>query len=587
MKQTIELFQSPVAEHLGWTLVHSVWQILLFAILYFVGYVFTQKPVFRYWLGMGILLSQVAVSGLTFWLVSSKATPSQANVIFVQGTAASSFQALIAYLKQNLSLLVGLWSIGALVLISRLGMGYAWVYRLKTNPHNTENALLADLVENLKNRMSITQTVAIKTTSLVQLPVIMGVVKPVILFPAAMLSGFSTAQLEAILAHELAHLKRHDFLWNGIQSVVEVVYFFHPVVWLISSEIRKERENCCDDFAVRYTGSQVLLAKTLVQLQELATAPSLVMAFGKKRFTLMERVQRIVGLQSNRSFTKESLWIIGGLVITFFAFAQTNSEKQATQKSLIPTERISPNFANDTTKKSSKNQSLRLMIHNDDEFIINDGKILFNGKEVEFSPENEALALKHLQEIRKKDLELEQQTQLIEQESLRISQLSQVFQQNERPIQEVSQKMQAVSQEMSVISGKYAHQLSSRRISEEEREQLAAKIEKEMQVQETKMKALEKEMERLTEDIDDNEPAMSEIEAKIEALEVPIEAISSEIEGHVGAIIELLPNDIRQKVKTKLPAPPPPPKPPKAIKAPKTPKAPLPPPAPPAPIKEN
>lgn len=579
MKQTIEFFQSSFAQHLGWTLVHAIWQILIFAIIYFAGYFLTKKATVRYWLGMSILLGQVVVSGLTFGYLSTKTVTPPTTLGFTKVATVGSLQQAMLYLQQNLPLVVSLWCVGTMVLLVRLGLGYFWVYRLKTNPLNTINDQLITKLETLKQQMGITQPVEIKTSLLVQLPVIMGIAKPIILFPATLLSGFSAAQIEAILAHELAHLKRYDFLWNGIQSVIEVIYFFHPVVWLISSEIRKERENCCDDLAVRYTGNQVLLAKTLVQLQEFATTSSLVMAFGKKRFTLLERVKRIVGLQSNRNFTKESLWIIAGLIITFFAFAQNrNSEKENPKTEIQP----SPKQQTDTTIviKKEEEHPLRIRLHDEDDFTIYNEKVFFNGKEVEFSPENKALVKQHLQEIQQKDFQLQQHTKSIEQESQKIQQYSLEIQQNSKPIQEISEKMRAIGEEMAQISEKYAALVQNKKMSEKERERLADKMDKELAEKEAMMQGFEAQIEAQSADMEANEPAMQAIEAKIEAMEAPIEAISSDIDEHIEAIVDLLPNEIRQKVQRDFAKAPRPPKTPKAPKAPKAPHSVAPPPPP-------
>ncbi len=95
-----------------------------------------------------------------------------------------------------------------------------------------------------------------------------GFLKPVILVPASMISGLSPEQIYAILAHELAHIRRNDYIINVIQTLIETIFFFHPAIWYISVQIRKERENACDDIAVELTGDKVNYAKTLAFTQD-------------------------------------------------------------------------------------------------------------------------------------------------------------------------------------------------------------------------------------------------------------------------------------------------------------------------------
>lgn len=584
MKNQIENFASPLAENLGWTLVHSVWQILGFAVIYFVGYLLTKKAHYRYWLGMGILFGQLLTSIITFLILSNQHTDFQANTAKInQLFSASALQKVVYFLGQNMTLIVSLWAIGAGILLVRLAMGYVWVHQLKTNPNNQWNAQLSDLLENLKTRMDIGRTVLIKTSNQVNLPMIMGVVKPVILMPAALISGFSTAQLEAILAHELAHLKRHDFLFNGIQSLIEVLYFFHPVMWLISAEIRKERENCCDDMAVTYTQNKVLLAKTLVQLQEYSISSNLVLAFGKKQYSLLERIQRIVGIQQNKNFTKESLWIVGGLLITFFAFAQKDISKEVENKKI--NESISAkttSIKTDTLIANEEKHPLRITLNNDNDFTILEDKVLFNGKEVKLDAANKKLLDEHLLALKKSNAELEIKTKEIEAESQKMGEYAAQIQANNKPIQEISQQMTELGQKIGSISEKYAQQKQRKGLSDKELDELNAKLDKEMAEHDEKMGILEERLEKLTEET--VEPA---VEERMHALEVPIEQYSNEIDEHVHAIVALLPTEIQQKINIEHPAPPKPPKAPKAKGIKSRRNYPSPPPPPPVPSKKS
>jgi HEAT repeat protein len=125
---------------------------------------------------------------------------------------------------------------------------------------------------------------------------VVGWLRPVILLPASALTGLSPQQLEAILAHELAHIRRHDYLINLLQAVVETLLFYHPAVWWVSRRIRQEREHCCDDLAVAVCGDSLTYARALLEMEQLrAAGPQLAMAANGG--SLMNRIQRLVGAQ--------------------------------------------------------------------------------------------------------------------------------------------------------------------------------------------------------------------------------------------------------------------------------------------------
>ena len=105
-------------------------------------------------------------------------------------------------------------------------------------------------LRRLCGQLRIRRPVRLLESALVDVPMVIGWLRPVILLPASALSGLTPQQLEAIIAHELAHIRRHDYLINLLQSLIETLLFYHPAVWWVSRQIRREREHCCDDLAV-------------------------------------------------------------------------------------------------------------------------------------------------------------------------------------------------------------------------------------------------------------------------------------------------------------------------------------------------
>src|SRR5207245_639661 len=146
-------------------------------------------------------------------------------------------------------------------------------------------------------------------SALVEVPTLIGCLRPVVLLPASTLAGLSPAQLEALLAHELAHVRRLDYLVNLGQTTAETLLFYHPAVWWVSHRMRVEREHCCDDAAVAVCGDAVGYARALAELEGRRTlAP--VLAVAADGGSLWSRVARLVGGPPPH-LSRSSRWVAG------------------------------------------------------------------------------------------------------------------------------------------------------------------------------------------------------------------------------------------------------------------------------------
>lgn len=571
MKNITEIFSNPQAKSLGWTLVHSIWQILAITLVYFAIVLFTKKASHRYWSGMVLLVGQVFTSILTFLVVQQFSTPEKNfSGMTLAPKMLGQVELLLAYLQTNLPLIVGIWVVGCTVLFVRLLMGYLWVNQLKNHPKNQLDSKLTEVLENLKTKMNITKAVQVKLSNVITIPMIMGVIKPVILIPASLMSGFSKDQLETILAHELAHLKRHDFLLNGLQSVLDVLYFFHPAMWLLSAQIRKERENCCDDMALQYAGSRILLAKTLVQIQETAYAPKLALAFGKKSYTLLERVQRIVGLSQSRNFAKESAWIVVGLFVTFFAFAQKKAEKVESVK-IERSESLTTTYTETDTLGNPKKSQGQIVIQNDHhDFRIKDNKIYFDGKEVQLSPEVQAQMEVRLKAMQVSQQQMEAQGKLMEEQGKKMEKYASEMEINSKPMEEIGKKMEEVGRKMEIASKKFSAEMNNKKIGDKDFEAFSKKFDKQMDEYSGQMDIYSKQMDELAAQMDKSSQPLDALSKEMDELSEPMDALSNELDQNVDAIIELLPEDIKSKIAKDRPNPPALPRVPKAPKAPKS-----------------
>lgn len=174
----------------------------------------------------------------------------------------------------------------------------------------------------LAKRISATSTVRLLTSTRIDVPIAIGVLRPLIVVPVSMFSTLTPDQVDAILLHELAHIRRHDFLVNLLQSVVETVFFFHPAVWWISSRMRLHREFCCDDIASAACRDRSQYAWALTALEESRGRAHLALASaadGNRRGNLLGRIERLVG--GNRDPQRASAWELLAVALLLAASA--------------------------------------------------------------------------------------------------------------------------------------------------------------------------------------------------------------------------------------------------------------------------
>ena len=169
------------------------------------------------------------------------------------------------------AIVVGLWGFGVLAMLFRLARVIVGLRKLQSSHSSIDDSVLSQLREiiaDLSQRMNLRWPVALVVSDKVLLPGIVGTLWPTLLMPPAMLTGVPVEQLRIVIAHELAHVRRFDFLINLGQLLVESLLFFNPAVWWLSRQIRIEREACCDAVAVEATGSAVPVARTLLSIVE-------------------------------------------------------------------------------------------------------------------------------------------------------------------------------------------------------------------------------------------------------------------------------------------------------------------------------
>jgi beta-lactamase regulating signal transducer with metallopeptidase domain len=350
------LLARPALQTLGWTLIHFIWQGAIVAFLVYVSRALLSRAqaTVRYGsacAGMLLLLILPVLTSCILSRADGTATgqaagtqvreiardiqsqpvsiaPDSAAFVYERGDPASPAQAfpLRQWVADRFGLilpwLILFWAAGVLGLSIRFFGGLRFSRRLIRKSAWPLDEWRQSL-DGLSRRLRISRPVRLCQSALVQVPTVIGWLKPVILIPASALTGLSSEQIEALLAHELAHIRRHDYLINVLQTVVENLLFYHPAVWWISKQVRLERENCCDDIAVGACGNVLTYARALADLELLRSArpPLAVAATGG---SLLDRIERLLGRSRPASHQFAPQWsvLLGGAIaiITVVSF---------------------------------------------------------------------------------------------------------------------------------------------------------------------------------------------------------------------------------------------------------------------------
>lgn len=300
------LLESNTLYFISLTLLHFLWQGLVIAgLLFCVNKLTSNKhSQFRYIFSLFCLLLCVIAPTVTFYVLSQpdeiiNVSTFTTNDVIASPIAPSGMSntAHQIQLADYTPLVAVLWMTGIIVLSMRLTLQMLQVHRLTTTNIVQPSDKLELIFNQLKERLFVTKRARLVISLTAHVPMAIGWIKPVVLLPANLASGLSIAQLEMLMAHELAHIKRYDYLVNLIQTFVELVLFFHPAVKWISKQIRQEREYCCDDLAIHHCGNQLVYARALAEAEVLRhNIPELAMA--ATGGDLSSRIHRAVGQHS-------------------------------------------------------------------------------------------------------------------------------------------------------------------------------------------------------------------------------------------------------------------------------------------------
>jgi len=334
------------------TLVSSLWQGVILAAVAGVIVIATRKSTsaMRYNLLTGALALFAVGSVVTFLTqfklvdVSAHSTNAANNIGFnapvniqtINNNAAPRSENMLTaignYLDNYRNTIVCIWFLIICIKSIQFGVGLYGTYTLKRVMTFSPEKFWRERTLQLACLLGVKQAINILESGLAKVPMVVGHLKPVILIPVGMFTALSPNQIEAIIIHELAHIKRRDYLVNLLQSLMEIVFFFNPAVLWISNLIKVERENCCDDIALSQNGNKSNYIHALVSCEEFQSAiPAYAMAFPGNKNSLLNRVKRMANNRNNSLNQYEKALLAICLVMSglcFSAFAAKDEIKK-------------------------------------------------------------------------------------------------------------------------------------------------------------------------------------------------------------------------------------------------------------------
>jgi bla regulator protein BlaR1 len=433
-----KILSNEIIEALGLTILHSLWQGALIAILLGIFMLATNKFTSgtRYILAVTASLFMLICPVYTFVKnynpgtkykhtttlaeSSESATVHEYNITEADEYKIASDNNIFSlnprqfksYFYRHFPLIVTVWLLGILAFTLRFIGGLAYMQRLKYYRISKVSAKWQKKFKELCNRLNIKKTIKIYESTMAKVPMVIGIIKPVILLPVSAFTGLSPKQLESIIVHELAHIIRRDYLVNLLQSILEILFFYHPAVWWINGVIREERENCCDDIAIEKTGDSASYAKALANIQEqLLLKENLAMAIAANKNRLLKRIKRLLNqpkMKTNfiEGFTASCIIFLGifAIVLNSNAISEKALEKKmsksekkneilVTQKDELKgvSKTISAELQTrrDTTSQPGHNDEKNIIKSEEESPYIEEEKVKYKEEKVKYKEEKE------------------------------------------------------------------------------------------------------------------------------------------------------------------------------------------------------
>lgn len=330
------------------TFIYSLWQGLILAALAGLVVLLTRRSssARRYNLLVALLagfavaitvtfiVQFISVSGNHYVVMNDQLPQEFTTVLDLQNSVApqknTAGGSVLAYLNDHAEMIVLIWFLIVCARCLQLLTGLHGLQRLRRESISIGKEWEEKLVE-LADAIGVRQKIIMAGSVLAKVPMVIGHIKPVILVPVSLLTVMQPAEIEAVLIHELAHIRRRDYLVNMLQHLMEIVFFFNPAVLWISSLIKAERENCCDDITLKQTGDKAAYIRALISCQEFQSqTPKMAIGFSGRK-NLLGRVSRMVSSDNHSLSVFEKSLLAVCLVtagITLAAFSRKPEKKQ-------------------------------------------------------------------------------------------------------------------------------------------------------------------------------------------------------------------------------------------------------------------
>jgi bla regulator protein blaR1 len=349
----MDIFNQKVVQAISWTLIHSLWQGLIVALMAGLIILATKKANVRvrYNLLTLLLLFFLSIVAFTFFnqfqneliINVSSRTSTISNVLPLLASKSNPAESIdlitigINFLNKNAIMITFLWLFILGIKCFKIVTNFGFVYRVRHYKTHEVSIFWRDKISELCHVLEIKKKIILLESQLINVPSVTGYFKPIILLPLGLLSSLPQDQIEAILLHELAHIRRKDYLMNLLQNLVEMMFFFNPgLLWLLSL-INDERENCCDDVAINVLGNKEDFVHALVSFQEFNHQHNnLVMGFSNRKNSLLQRADRII-YDNNKTLNaiEKRFLLLCFVGITSFVLMTANAQKNATSNSKL------------------------------------------------------------------------------------------------------------------------------------------------------------------------------------------------------------------------------------------------------------
>ncbi|WP_052496475.1 M56 family metallopeptidase [Pedobacter lusitanus] len=352
----------------GWSILHSLWQAAIIYALLLPSQirVFQLKAKVKYnlaYLANVIIFISFAITFFTVFKWPSE----NSTIVNTIGQPAQPDHSPLAltvinYAEKIFPFLVLFYGAGLTVQSIILFKGYRKIQDLKKAARLSIPEEWKTLFENMVKKMVISKNVSFHLSDHVNVPLVIGFFKPVVLFPVALAAQMDMKHVEAILIHELSHIRRNDYLFNLIRTMIDTILFFNPFVWLTGKFIDIEREHACDDLVVTLTNTPLTYAHALLQVELLTdkTSPLFALAATGKNQHLYQRIKRITDMKTNYMNSKQKLFAVTLIIATIASLAwispaKSEKPKKSVRSLATPTVTVpSVQLPADTSKKKLK-----------------------------------------------------------------------------------------------------------------------------------------------------------------------------------------------------------------------------------------